>query len=78
MEIQVESNNGYRGQERPLRMVIGQRQVEVVEIIDRWLAPNYRYFKLRGDDGDLYIIRYDVQEDCWELILINVRTPSAE
>ena len=78
MEIQVESYNGYRGQERPLRMVIGQRQVEVVEIIDRWLAPNYRYFKLRGDDGDLYIIRYDVQEDCWELILINVRTPSAE
>ncbi len=76
MEISVECYDGYRGQERPRRLVMGQRQVEVVEIIDRWVDPDHRYFKLRGDDGGLYIIRYDVPGDRWELTLMDVRPTS--
>jgi hypothetical protein len=43
--------------------------VAVTEIIDRWLDPGHRYFKLRGDDGGVYLLRQDTFEDRWELIL---------
>lgn len=73
MEIRVECYAGYRGQERPLRLLLGRRQVAVVEIVDRWLDPDHRYFKLRGDDGGLYIIRYDMHHDRWELTMFDGR-----
>jgi hypothetical protein len=78
MEIRVECYNGFRGQESPRRLVMGQRKIEVVEIIDRWLAPDHRYFKLRGDDNCLYIIRYDVPGDRWELVFLNALPAATE
>ena len=65
--IQVECYAGYRGEETPLRFYCGERKVEVVEVLDRWLAPDHRYFKVKGDDAATYIIRYDVASDRWEL-----------
>lgn len=73
MDIRVECYEGYRGQERPQRLMFGRRQVAVVEIVDRWLDPEHRYFKVLGDDDGLYIIRYDVLEDRWELTLFDRR-----
>jgi hypothetical protein len=43
----------------------------VAEELDRWLDPEHRYFKVLGDDGDIYILRHDVPSDAWELILFN-------
>lgn len=73
MEIRVECYAGYRGEEQPRRLLIGLRQVVVVEIIDRWLDPEHRYFKLRGDDGALYIVRHDGLRHRWELTLFDER-----
>lgn len=73
MDIRVECYEGYRGQERPRRLMFGRRQVAVVEIVDRWLDPEHRYFKVLGDDDGLYIIRYDVPDDRWELTLFDSR-----
>lgn len=36
--------------------------------MDRWLAPDHRYFKVRGGDAT-YILRHDVTADAWELVL---------
>jgi hypothetical protein len=33
------------------------------------LAPDYRYFKLRGTDGDTYLVRHDDRSDTWELTM---------
>lgn len=60
---------GYRGEQEPRKFFLGRRVVEVVEIIDRWTAPDHRYFKCRGSDGDTYILRNDEGEDRWELTL---------
>lgn len=65
---------GYRAEESPRRFFIGKRAVDVVEIIDRWLDPNHRYFKVRGEDGGIYILRYDVTLDQWEMILFDSNT----
>jgi hypothetical protein len=66
-EIRVECYAGHRGEERPRRFYLRSRPIDVVEILDRWLAPDHRYFKLRGDDGSTYIIRQDITTQRWEL-----------
>lgn len=69
--IRVECYAGYRGEETPRRFHLGERAVEAVEILDRWLAPDHRYFKVKGDDGAVYIMRYDVAFDRWELTMFS-------
>jgi hypothetical protein len=69
LPLRVECYAGYRGEETPRRLSIGGRDVRVVEVLDRWLAPDHRYFKLKGDDGDTYIVRHDTEADRWELTL---------
>lgn len=73
MRIAVACHAGYRGEETPRRITLDRRTVTVTEIIDRWLAPDHRYFKLRGDDGALYILRHDVISASWELTLYDRR-----
>jgi hypothetical protein len=68
-ELQVSCYAGYRGEETPRRFVLGERAVEVDEVLDQWLAPDHRYFKCRGSDGNVYILRHDVLHDRWELTL---------
>ena len=67
MRVLVECYAGYRGEETPRRFVLGERRVEVVDVLDRWLAPDHRYFKLRGDDQAIYILRNDRDSSAWEL-----------
>jgi len=69
LPVRVECYAGYRGEETPRRFSIGGRDVEVSEVLDRWLSPDHRYFKLKGDDGDTYILRHDTEADRWELTL---------
>ena len=67
--VRVECYAGYRGDEAPRALVIGERRIEVMEVLDRWLAPDHRYFKVRGSDGDAYLVRHDVRTDRWELTM---------
>jgi len=69
MELRVECYAGYKGEETPRAFHLGDRRIAVAEVLDRWLAPDHRYFKVRGDDGGLYILRHDVEKDRWELTL---------
>jgi hypothetical protein len=69
LAIRVECYAGHRGEETPRRFWIGDRLVDIVEVLDRWLAPDYRYFKVRGDDGDIYILRHDPRADRWEMTM---------
>ena len=65
--IPVECYAGSRGEETPRRFGTAGAQVEVAEVIDRWLAPDHRYFKVRDREGSLYILRHDVTTQLWEL-----------
>lgn len=67
-ELAVECYAGGRGEETPRRLRIGARTVWVVEVLDRWLAPDHRYFRLRGDDGALYLVRHDERAQRWERV----------
>lgn len=67
--VRVECYAGYRGEETPRRFFLGERAVTVVAVLDRWLSPEHRYFKLRGDDGGVYLLRHDVAGGDWSLTL---------
>ena len=60
LAIRVECYAGHRGEETPVRSHLKDHAIEVTAVLDRWLAPDHRYFKLRGDDDAIYIVRYDV------------------
>lgn len=67
MAIRVESYAGFRGEQEPRAFWLGERRLEVLEIVDRWIGPDQRWFRVRAGDGDLYILRYDEQPGTWEL-----------
>lgn len=71
--IRVECYAGHRGEEEPRRFWLGERPVTVAEILDRWISPEHRYFKVRGDDAGTYILRHDARGDRWELTLFESR-----
>jgi hypothetical protein len=53
----------------PKRLRLDGRSVEIIENIDRWPGSGYCYFKVRGDDDSLYILRLDATRDLWELTM---------
>jgi hypothetical protein len=67
--VRVECYAGHRGEETPRRLWFDGRSVELVELQDAWLAPDHRYFKMRGADGATYILRHDQPGGCWQLTL---------
>jgi hypothetical protein len=73
--IEVKCYAGYRGEETPRELRLGRRRVVVETVLDRWLAPDHRYFKVRGDDGGVYIVRHDPRGGHWELIFFDQLQP---
>lgn len=67
--IRVECREAYGGEPTPRRFWLHDRAVGVTEVLDRWLAADHRYFKLKGDDGHTYVLRHDTPDDRWELTL---------
>lgn len=70
--VRVECYAGYRGEETPRRFYHHDRRVDVLNVEDRWLSPDHRYFKLRTLDGT-YILRHDTGHDQWDLALFRAR-----
>jgi hypothetical protein len=71
LAVQVECYAGHRGEETPRRFRLGDEWLEVAEIVDRWLAPDHRYFKARTADGDTYVLRHDAATGAWELTMFD-------
>jgi hypothetical protein len=69
MHVAVECYAGYKGEQTPRAIVFGERRIAVTEVVDQWLAPDHRYFKIRGDDRAVYIVRQDVASGEWTLTL---------
>ena len=74
-QIRVDCYSGHRGEETPRRFWILSRCVAVKEVIDSWLAPHHRYFKVLGSDGDVYILRHDPYGGVWELTFFRKSEP---
>ena len=69
LAVGVECHAGHRGEQTPRELIPGDRLISVAEALDAWLAPDYRYFKLKGADGDTYLVRHDERSNTWELTM---------
>jgi hypothetical protein len=70
LTVRVECYAGHRGEQTPRTLILGDRRIDVAEVVDAWLAPDYRYFKLRGADGNTYLVRHDERSSTWELMML--------
>ncbi len=64
--LEVSCYEGYKAEERPVRFRLGHVRHTVEEILDRWYGPEDRYFKVRTEDGNIYILRR--HRDGWSLV----------
>jgi len=71
MDLHVECYCGFRADERPLRFAFPGRPDapprQVAEVLDQWYGVGYQCFKVRADDGGIYILRHFIAEDRWQL-----------
>jgi len=69
MDLRVECYSGYKVDERPVRFQLNGHDYFVEELLDQWYGPNDTYFKVRADDGNLYILRHNPSsaDDMWSL-----------
>jgi len=74
--IRVECYSGYRAEEEPRRFFVEEGPVAVVEIMDRWMGEDHRYFRVLADDGRVYLLRHDGQLDLWEITHVGTGTTS--
>jgi hypothetical protein len=73
LSLNVECYAGHRGEQTPRMLILGDRRIAVAEVLDAWLAPDHRYFKLRGADGDTYLVRHDERSGTWELTMFRAQ-----
>ncbi len=66
-EIKVETYSGYKADQRPLRFILGNRRYQVLSVEDQWYSASASYFRVRADDGNVYVLRHDETEDQWAL-----------
>lgn len=74
LEVQVECYEGYKSRERPQRLITKDGVIEIIEVVDRWYEAGVRpgsvvlnYFKVKGGDGKIYLLRYNALFDRWAM-----------
>jgi hypothetical protein len=67
MILRVQCYSGRKADERPVRFELGGREYGVEEVQDQWYGPDATFFKVRADDGNLYILRHHNATDEWTL-----------
>jgi hypothetical protein len=66
--LKVIAYSGYKANERPLRLILGDKKLEIVRIIDRWIGEDHDYFKCLADDGQVYLLKWHRIQDEWHLV----------
>ena len=69
MNLRVECYSGFKADQRPVRFQLNGAVYFVEELLDQWYGPRDTYFKVRADDGNIYILRHDTStpEGEWSL-----------
>jgi hypothetical protein len=68
--IRVETYSGMKADEEPRALWVEGRRLRVLGIADRWYDPAAAYFKVRAEDGSLYLLRHDSRRDAWQLVRV--------
>lgn len=74
VEIQVKCYAAHKADESPRRFVCEGQEIEIEDVLDRWLAAGKDrkqakadYFKVTAEDGHHYLLKHDLDSDRWWL-----------
>lgn len=70
VKLEVGCYSRRKAEERPVRFRLDQHEYLVEEVLDQWHGQHDQFFKVRADDGNLYILRHElsVLEGGWHLV----------
>jgi hypothetical protein len=70
MKLNVECYSGRKADERPVRFWLEGRQYVVETVVDQWYDPESIFYKVRAEDGNLYILRQETStpNGTWDLV----------
>ena len=75
LTTEVECHAGHKADEYPTRFLGLDGWVDVLEVVDQWYeggrmagCPVTDYFRVRGSDGILCVLKHDREADRWYLL----------
>lgn len=70
IRVEMVSQPGDERAGKPAAFTLLGRTFRVREIVDQWWGSDHSYCKLVADDGNIYVIRHDLESDTWEMVLM--------
>ena len=69
MKLEVDCYSGRMADERPVRFRLDGNEYMVEEVLDQWYGSQDAFYKVRADDGNLYILRRETStpDGTWRL-----------
>ena len=65
--VEVISYSGYRADESPRALKLGDTLLPITQIEDRWYSPGETFFRVLTQAGDSYLLRHVEAQDTWTL-----------
>ena len=66
--IKVEFCSKLQTKERPVAFQVCDRRYRIKEIVDRWYGVGEVFFKVEADDNNIYLLKYEEGQGCWDLV----------
>ena len=66
--ITVEFCSELQTKERPVAFRVRDRRYTIKEVVDRWYGEGEVYFKVEADDNNIYLLKYEEGQGCWDLV----------
>ena len=66
--VKVEFSQELQAMERPIAFQVFGRRYGVKKIVDQWFGVGETYFKVEADDNNIYLLKHEENQDCWDLI----------
>lgn len=52
---------------KPHSFQIGEKEFFIREIMDQWYGKEHQFYKVRADDGNIYVLKHSPMTNEWEL-----------
>jgi hypothetical protein len=65
--VQVICYAGYKADESPHVLKLGNTLLPIAQIEDRWYSPGESFFRVLTETGDRYLLRHVEAQDSWTL-----------
>ncbi len=66
--MRVECYAGYRGDERPVAFWADTERIAIEAVLETWMTEDGTYFRVRGADQSVTVLRRNDRHGCWERI----------